>query len=382
LVNLITLFFSQGIEMNLAKPLSFREIALHSLVWSVYLLFQILTFGKNQSNYAENGLIALCELPAQLIFTYTTLYWLVPRFLMRQNYRLFGLSLLALSVGCGLLHRIGLHFLYFSNFQPDKFLEQSPWETERLLVSTFYLITTSGLIIAFQMMRYGFQQKQLNQQLVNANLSAELQTLKDQIHPHFLFNTLNNLYGLTWKDPEKATEVVMRLSQLMHYMLYEGNLPKVALRKEIEYLQNYIALEKIRYGADLQINFTIKGETANLAIAPLLLLPFVENAFKHGLSQQLEEAWLQIHLSIDQEEMVFKVENSKPDRVGTNLSSANKTGIGLQNVSKRLQLLYPGRHRLKILDEAETYLITLTIGLKNTDVTVEENYENQVSVSR
>jgi hypothetical protein len=378
---LMNLYVKQRAMRFLHKP-GFYEIMLHAAAWLVYMGFQVLTFGKQQNNYSDNVLISLFELPSQLFFTYMMLGWLIPRYYLKHQYLRFAALSAAIFAIAALVHRYGYYFLFLAHFRPDQFGEQQPWQVGPLLVSAFYLITSSGLIIAFQMMRYGFRQRQLNQQLVNATLSAELKSLKDQINPHFLFNTLNNLYGLTRKNPEKAAEVAMRLSQLMHYMLYEGNMPKVSLQKEIEYLHNYLELEKIRYGAHLQVSFQMEGETGRLCLAPLLLLPFVENAFKHGMSQQLDEAWLQIHLRVEQETLHFKVHNSKPVMPPRPPSTGRQTGIGLQNVSKRLQLIYPGLHRLRIMDEAETFLVSLTITLNEKAVLTRESYEDSMLAGR
>jgi LytS/YehU family sensor histidine kinase len=160
------------------------------------------------------------------------------------------------------------------------------------------------------------------------------------------------------KNPAKATEVVMRLSQLMNYMLYSANYRKVAIAKEVRYLEDYIELEKIRYDNDLQIVFHHQIGNGNFPVAPLLLQPFVENAFKHGLSRQLKDAWLKIDLVVNENEMSFKVTNSKPP---TLTGTPVKPGIGIDNVKKRLALLYPESHRLKIMDEQQTFLVSLTI---------------------
>ena len=219
------------------------------------------------------------------------------------------------------------------------------------------------------MIRYGFRQLQLNQKLVIASQTVELKSLKDQINPHFLFNTLNNLYGLTRQNPDQAGEVVLRLSQLMEYMLYEGNRATVPLQKEIDYLENYLALERIRYGPGLHLSFRVSGPVGRFRIAPLLLLPFVENAFKHGLSQQLTDAWLQIQLTVTPGELTFKVENSKPESPDEGMSQKN-TGIGLPNVAKRLELMYPGRYRLRQLGGSDTFLTTLTLNLVDADQSI------------
>ena len=365
--------------MSRFQAADYREISIHLMAWLAYMAFQVVSFGETQYTYADYLQITLVELPAQLVFTYLTLYWLIPQYLQKRRYLAFSAWIGLLLVFSGFLHRAGFHFLYLYHFRSEQFATEQPWTAGPMLRSTFYLITTSGLIIAFHSMRYGHRQQQLNQQLLNSRLTAELKSLKDQINPHFLFNTLNNLYGLTLKNPEKASEMVMRLSQLMHYMLYEGNQIRVPLQKEIEYLQNYLALEKIRYGSHLQLSFQIQGDTGTCVIAPLLLLPFVENAFKHGLSRQLQESWLQISLVVNGRELVFKVENSKPRQVGgKGLSSGSTQGIGLQNVSKRLQLLYPEQHRLRLMDGEDTYLASLTIAWKDIPQIKAEGNENQV----
>ncbi|MVM34552.1 hypothetical protein GO755_31275 [Spirosoma sp. HMF4905] len=360
------------------QPLNYREVAIHVVAWLGYINLQVLAVDQFEHQYIDHLLIALSELPAQLLFTYTTLYWLIPAYLLTLQYGKFWLLTVLLLAVCGVLYWQGYYYLFLALFDPGQLDQENPWDLHRLILSAFYMLCTSGLLIAFHMIRYGFRQQQLNQQLVIANQAVELKSLKDQINPHFLFNTLNNLYGLTSSNPEKAGEVVVRLAQLMQYMLYEGSLAKVPLRKEIDYLQNYLALERIRYGEGLQLSFQISGVTDQLLIAPLLLLPFVENAFKHGLSRQLGDAWLQIQLTVTHTELIFKVENSKPEFTGP----ATSPGIGLPNVAKRLQLMYPDRHRLRQLNGVDSFLSTLTIGLTPADYYPIKDHENQVFTSR
>ena len=356
------------------KPPVYREIIIHVVAWLCYILVQVLALDKFEHRHIANLLSALSQLPAQLIFTYTTLYWLIPTYLLTQQYVRFGLlTLVALLIG-GFLYWEGSYYLYLVPFEPARRAQESPSDLGYILLCAFYLLCTSGLLISFHMIRFAFRQQQVNQQLVIANQTVELKSLKDQINPHFLFNTLNNLYGLTSQNPAKAGEVVVRLSQLMQYMLYEGNMAQVPLRKEIEYLQNYLALERIRYGDRLHLSLQISGATDQLFIAPLIFLPFVENAFKHGASKQLDEAWLQIQLTVGAKELVFKVENSKPELA----EELPANGIGLANVAKRLQLIYPDRHQLRQLNGTGTYLVTLTLELASTDFRRTTNYENQV----
>lgn len=359
------------------QPAIYREILIHAVAWLGYIGLQVLALDKFEHRYMANLLAALSQLPAQLLFTYITLYELIPVYLLHQQHSLFTLLTLIALLVCGVIYWEGTYYLFLVPFEPVRLSQESPWDVGRFVQCAFYLLCTSGLLIGFHMIRFGFRQQQENQALIIANQHIELKSLKDQINPHFLFNTLNNLYGLTGQNPRKAGEVVMRLSQLMQYMLYEGNLAYVPLRKEIAYLQNYLALERIRYGDRLHLSLQITGETEPVFIAPLILLPFVENAFKHGVSRQLDDAWIQIQLTVDASELVFKVENSKPegpDAVPTN-------GIGLPNIAKRLQLIYPGRHQLRQLNGSGTYLVTLKIQLIATDFSPVKPHENQVFAS-
>ncbi|GAB4038339.1 histidine kinase (plasmid) [Spirosoma sp. SC4-14] len=363
------------------RPLSstlYREVQIHCLAWIGYILFQVLALDKFEHRYVANLLSALAQLPAQLLFTYTTLYWLIPIYLLTGRYKRFSLlTLTALVIG-GILYWEGSYYLYLVPFEPQRAAQESPWDWGWFLLCAFYLLSTCSILIGFQMIRYGFGQQQLNQQLIIANQRIELKSLKDQINPHFLFNTLNNLYGLTRQDPEKAGEVVLRLSRLMQYMLYESNMALVPLRNEIDYLENYLALERIRYGDRLQLSWQVSGDTDQPYIAPLLLLPFVENAFKHGISRQLDQAWLQLQLNVKPDELVFKVENSKPELA----ADESATGIGLPNIAKRLQLIYPGRHQLRHRSGVGTYLVTLKLDLVRSDFSPVHTHENQVPAGR
>ncbi|HEY5826526.1 MAG TPA: histidine kinase, partial [Cyclobacteriaceae bacterium] len=221
--------------------------------------------------------------------------------------------------------------------------------------------------------------EQTAKELEKEKLAAELKLLKSQINPHFLFNTLNNLYALTLNHSSKSPEVVYKLSQLMSYMLYDSNQSEVSLEKEVEYIQNYIALEKIRY-SNLDISMNVFDELKDVRIAPLLILPFVENSFKHGASSQLSSGFIRIDISVQAQTLVIKVENSKIDPE----IPRRPSGIGLQNLRKRLELIYPERHTLQIFDEEDVYLVILKIdGVKviepNRLVKQNKPVENEVS---
>jgi len=194
-------------------------------------------------------------------------------------------------------------------------------------------------------------------------LESELKFLKSQIHPHFLFNTLNNLYALTLDKSDKAPEVVVKLSDLLSYMLYECNVAFVPLEKEMQLLNDYLELEKIRYRNELKTDFDVNGRVAGKQVAPLLLLPFVENAFKHGLSKNIKNPWLNITLDIEDYSLIFKVENNKPVVDQTDETGYTE-GIGLKNVRRRLDLIYPNGYQLNVENGKDLFSIKLSINLE------------------
>jgi LytS/YehU family sensor histidine kinase len=193
--------------------------------------------------------------------------------------------------------------------------------------------------------------------LVKENLEAEIQLLKMQVHPHFLFNTLNNIYAFIFSAPPQAKLLVKKLEILLHYMIDECDRPFVSLKKEVAMLQDYIELEKVRYGKRLDMDIQIEVGKENRLITPLLLIPFVENSFKHGASKILKEPWIKLFIQVDKHNLLFSLSNSKP----ASETDTIKKGIGLNNVKKRLELLYPGRHFLAINVTANTFTVNMQV---------------------
>jgi LytS/YehU family sensor histidine kinase len=217
-----------------------------------------------------------------------------------------------------------------------------------------------------KVVKHWYTQQQENQELEKEKMISELRYLKSQVHPHFFFNTLNNLYGLTLSKSDTAPEVVLRLSDLMSYMLYDTNTQWVPLEKEINYIRNYIALEKLRFGKRFNVSFQVQGDTSSIVIAPLLLLPFIENSFKHSINKEIEGAWIAIDLTIKEAALAFTVENSMIKEPMNGEESESAGGLGLQNVKRRLELLYKERYTLKIFEEESEYLVVLKLDLHAT----------------
>lgn len=189
-------------------------------------------------------------------------------------------------------------------------------------------------------------------------MTAELQLLKAQVHPHFLFNTLNNIYSFSLDRSPKTPELILKLSSLLSYMLYDCKTEEVRLEKEVEIMKNYIDLERERYGDTIEISWNVEGDIRDNFISPLLMLPFLENAFKHGASEQIEKPWIGVDISVVHDTLKFKITNSKNEFI-----SHSPNGIGINNVKKRLKFLYPGKYELKINDEGDFFAVSLMVKL-------------------
>jgi LytS/YehU family sensor histidine kinase len=244
-------------------------------------------------------------------------------------------------------------------------------EAKEIIAQNFNIVLLNypfvvGFAVIIKMMKRGWLKQQETLQLAREKAKAELQLLKSQIHPHFLFNTLNNVYFFTLTGSQKAPEMLEQLTDMLRYILNECNRSFVPLEKEIKMVQDYITLEKIRYGDRLKMDLEIKGDYRNKMIAPLLLIPLVENSFKHGASKMLEHPFVHLNITIDGRNLLFLLSNSRPDEVTL---TQHKTHIGLNNVKKRLQLLYPATHELKIAESTGSIEVFMKISLEETNAT-------------
>lgn len=201
-------------------------------------------------------------------------------------------------------------------------------------------------------------------ELQKQNLRSELKFLKTQINPHFFFNTLNSLYALTLKKSDKAPEIVLKLSEMMRYMLYESNERMIDLTQEINYINNYLELERLRHGDNFQIEFNQTGDAVGHEIAPLMFIPFIENSFKHGIDHELKAGYVKIDLSVKENSLDLSVRNSKPSSIHDIKAPKKAGGIGLVNVKRRLKILYPAKHALSIDQSNHEYRVHMN--LQNT----------------
>jgi two-component system, LytTR family, sensor kinase len=217
-----------------------------------------------------------------------------------------------------------------------------------------------GVAVALKQYSVSQQLRQREQVLINEKREAELNFLKSQINPHFLFNTLNNIYSLARKKSDKTPEVVLKLSKLLRFVLYETENKKIAVSREIQFITDYIELEKIRYDDKLKINFDCDVDDFNSQITPLLLIPLVENAFKHGASEAISTTFINITFEVKKDFLIFTIENSVENN---SINYKASDGIGLQNLKRQLEIIYPS-FDLEIIEENFKFRVNLKLDLK------------------
>jgi two-component system LytT family sensor kinase len=349
--------------MNNKMGLLFRHRVLwHVIFWLVWYFFYTFTYSTgvvDKTQFFHN----LCLLPVRIAGTYLLIYWIIPIFLFKKKYLLFVILAILHAILFGFFISLVLYFI-------TGYKDLATMFFFRPIVLNYQIPATAAAIYLFKRM-YLIQQHSLN--LEKEKLEAELKFLKSQIHPHFLFNTLNNLYALTLKKSDKAPEMVIQLSNLLEYTLYSGKESEVGLNEELKQIRGYIDLEKLRFGNRLNINTEIDGNIDGLMIAPLLLLPFVENSFKHGASTDLKSPFIEIKADVKENKLRFSISNSTGSESSKN--EGYKEGIGLKNVKRRLELLYPRKHSLEINQKQNIFNVNLTLEL---NVSGNKNSYNEV----
>lgn len=301
----------------------------------------------------------------QIFFAYTLIYFLSPKFLLKGKYLAFFagifliLSLLVFNKYNQLLNN---YYTNFKNFDTKAAIHDNAYFLRCAWENVMFNCPFAGAIaLSIKLSKYWYQKQKEANQVAVSKARSELQLLKAQVHPHFLFNTLNNIYSFTLNASPKAPEMIDKLTGLLDYIIHGCNQARVPLQKEISMIQDYMSLEKIRYGEQMDITIDIQGDFSDKMIAPLLLIPFVENSFKHGASKMLSRPSVNLNIIIENQVLYFMLNNSKPEEY---INPLQNGGIGLSNVQKRLQLLYPGRHELNTTTEAQHFTVLLQVQLE------------------
>lgn len=340
------------------------RIVLHFIFWLSYLSFFILQskFFYVNANLLLSSISLFITLSIDILATYFTVYYLLPKLLFKRKYVLFFI-LLIISVAIAIiLQRVILYYISYPYFYPHlmdrvgDFWRINPFST---FINIYSVV---GLFTAIKLIKYWFLNQQMKVELENKNKSSELALLRSQLNPHFLFNTLNNIDSLIMSNQEKASDAIIKLSDILRSVIYESD-EIVPLRKEIDYLSNYIDLQKLRLKDPNFVSFEIEGYCENHQIAPMLLIPFVENAFKHG-QKNISSPGILIKLNCDKNSFTFEVSNQYNDQILQNKDDGK--GIGLANTQRRLELLYPKNHHLEIKKENNLFTIKLQL-IKSND---------------
>lgn len=345
------------------KTFKFRNLLLHLFFWAFLIALPILLGPNTNSSNAEEIRRSYFWIFYMTSFTvinipffYLNTEVLLPKLLRAKGVIIYLLTLIGAIVFMLWIHEELFHWAY-SHFFPGN---HSGGGARRgaLMRMIFQLLFYAAIGTSYRLISDRMKEDEQLKEQENERLKSELSFLRSQISPHFMFNVLNSVVSLSRRKPEMVEPVVVKLSELMRYMIYETNDSIVPISKELVYLESYIDLQKIRFGDDIHIDFKHELGPKSSHIEPMLLIPFVENAFKHGVGF-IENPTIEIELKDSATELYFRVANKKGTTI--NEMKDESSGIGLANVKRRLELLYPTNHRLDVNDFGSEFIITLTI---------------------
>ncbi|MDA0195351.1 MAG: histidine kinase [Bacteroidetes bacterium] len=328
----------------------------HVLFWIIYLLFWSVRDLVHNNVYLDNVKLNIITSALYASLAYINVYILVPRYLLSRKYLVYlitlsaGLAVIAISTS-----QIVSYFMLNINDSPR--VAQFFSSPRGLIVVSSEAVLVTLITLAIILTRIYFIQDITTQELKKKSLETELSFLKNQINPHFLFNSLNSIYFLITKSPKKASDMLLKFSDMLSHQLYEGNRDYIPLDEELKYLENYIELEKLRKGDALDISWKVEGDTSKHEIGPMILLTFLENAFKHGYVSDAKQV-ISGTVEVSSNEIHFELKN---ESINIADSTATKKGVGLDNTIRRLELLYPGRHSLVINPDNGYFSVSLII---------------------
>lgn len=338
-----------------------RKLLLHIAFWLVYASFFIyqISFGRREE--PDWGRILpdfSFHMLSLLTLSYLNYFVFLPRLLKDQELSRYLLRFLPVFAVLSYLTLLGKRAILKPYLGQDSWVYSSKFAVSVTLTSLFIVVFVGLLRFVEDYFRHEAERKETE----NRQLTSELRFLRAQVNPHFLFNTLNNLYYLAVNQSPQTPEIIAKLSGMMRYMLHESNHSTVPLSKEIEYMENYIELEKLRLNDEVPIAFGVDlGANAGARIVPLILITFLENAFKHGISNGGGNSWITVSVQVEGRQLRYEVRNGK---VGdTEKTVTEKSGIGLVNVRRRLELSYPNAHKLTITEDDTEYTVRLVLEL-------------------
>ncbi len=343
---------------NLKIDIKLSRFGWHVLFWIAVLIYHTFYRGRFDEAYLPRFIGYLASLPFDMVATYFSLYFLLPKYLLKQKYFKFFAFFILSSIPILYCEYLIYYYFQFPLRYPDKDIVFN-FFNQALILSLFvsvYSVTISAL--AIKLLKAWYDSQQEKKELVKQSLISELALLRSQVNPHFLFNTLNNIDSLVMRDPERASNAIIKLSEIMRYMLYDSNTELVPLDKELDYIESFIALQQLRLKNKAHTQFSVTGNPKGIMIPPMLFVSFVENAYKHG-SKQKSKPGVIISVNISENTLIFEVINSYSENT---VHAKDETGgIGMQNVRRRLALLYKDKHGLIVKKENGEYRVVLKL---------------------
>ncbi len=355
------MIFSNIVTVNFIKKIKPKVIFFHLLFWVGVWFFYYYFFSYNSNDKVYITWFSSCLLPVTMMVTYFVVYFLIPRFLLTKKYVKLALYSFYTFVFSSYIIVLVIYgcLIFLLGFN----ISVMPPMSKNFLFILILVYLVAGVVSFITVLNHNFKTASVNKELQNKILETQLQLkeqelhyLKRQIHPHFLFNTLNTIYGFAIKQSKQTPEIILKLSNLLDYILYQVNKPNVSLKEEVLHIKEYIELEKIRFQESLKVDFSAGEIDENIRVAPMLLIPLVENAFKHGT---LEDGFLtiDIQISLAGQQLTFRISNSY--REANN--NPKNGGIGLENIRKRLDLNYADNYELKTEKKNNRYIAELVI---------------------
>ena len=341
-------------EMNSNK----YNIKFILIFWFSYFVYEFLTAGTFSNNYSAAFIKACINVPIAFLVSYISLHVFFEKYYLHDKKQFFKLGIIIVSIVAILLKRVISYYYIYIYIEPHPF--KTPFFFFPKFVYEFFnLYFIVFLYGMFYFIRSWYAQQQVLKDLKQEKTNAELELLKSQVQPHFIFNTLNSIYAEAFKKSPETANQIIKLSDLLEYTLYDSKKDKVSLVDELAYIKNYIDLQKIRIGEKVDISVNVYDNINNIQIPPLLILPIIENCFKHGVNNSIKNSWVRIDISVKNRELTLKVENSiEADLINTNNING---GIGLSNVKRRLELLYPNKADFKTFKEVNSFLAVLKL---------------------
>lgn len=369
-------FFSRFVLSNEWR----YRISRHIVFWLVCWMFMgfiygfLYSQGPYQTNFFRSYVESFIYLPQHMLLSYGIIYFVLPRYIFRGRYWIAIACIVLLIFVAAIMSPVIQGIV----INPLRGWIGAPLKHHSLFLAFMGglrgSMTVGGFAVAIKLVKHWYFKKEENETLEKEKLKAELQLLRGQLHPHFVFNTLNSIYSLALQKSDRTPESILKLSEFMRYMFKDCTGNTVSLKKEIQMLENYIDLARARFQQRLEMTVHIEGDFENKQIAPLLFLPFVENSFKYGASEMLEYGWISIDLLVVDNILKFKVINGKPSGMDP---LAISSGVGIRNAKKRLEMLYPGAHELRITEDDDTFIVGLTLELDKNRL-AEKNEEAEL----